>query len=215
MRLGGQAGVAARGRGEKGGSGRNRPIAQSIWPGFNRTGPRPEPPASACGDPLPPAPLPPMRAVRAARPGSLPRAAACQNRSAAKASAAPARGWLAIFFRPACIFLLTARFEAGGLTCGPASGMPLGQPWPAAGGLPAPGRTTKPYCGPIGPPEAVQAVEKEGVMMELCLSSPAACPSRPSRLLRRPLRLLTPRSRPCSPRDPTRPRPTSRRSATG
>ncbi len=85
---------------------------------------------------------------------------------AARASAAPARGWLAIFFRPACIFLLTARFEAGGPGCGLASGIPLGRPWPAAGGLPAPGKTTQPYRGPIDPPRAVQAVEKQGVMME-------------------------------------------------
>ena len=56
------------------------------------------------------------------------------------------RAWLAIFFRPACTFLLTAVFEAGGPGCGPASGMPLGRPWPAAGDLPAPGRTTKPQA---------------------------------------------------------------------
>ena len=126
-----------------------------------------------------------------------------------------AGGWLAIFFRPARIFLLTARFKAGGLGCGPASGMPLGRPWPFAGGLPAPGKTTKPHRGPIGPPGAVQVIEKQGVMMDSCLSSPAPFPLIPSRLPRRPLRLPRPRSRPCSLRHPTRPRPTSRRSATG
>ena len=98
----------------------------------------------------------------------------------------------AVFFRPPCIFHLTAFFEPTRLAVGPARDLPRRRHWLATGGTPPAREGTTPYRGPIGPPGAVQAVEKVGFMMEAWL------------LTRAPLRSRTPRRR-----------PTTRPSATG